>query len=600
MMKFKKFLAAAMTGAMMFGTVAMVTPVYSVYAAQYDYIITADKTEAVAGKETTINLSAGEEGTEAGVIDSDQTHQTTFTASDTSNVEVKNTTTAGEKAVVTIKDTVTAGTITITATRAGKTATINITIKEKEENPGPSTPTDKYALPDIDYETMTATITSNDPYVFLEIFKDPAKTEKASASYVFPTKEGKAVVDLGFYKATKPFGIKVYGTSNMAEKAKSDLVTVNAQPGKLSFKVNTSKPTFLESIEKGKEGRDSLTFTAENIVNYSYRSLYATAWDSLDSFDYETAKIAGTTIVVRKEATETAPAGPEAKIKIAASAKAPKVTVDYLKGTIKVTEKMEIALLGSTALVDTDYQQASKNMTIEQIAKNLKADSSQDYTIAIRTMKTDKKAASMPCFLTIKAVPALTAEGATATSENGTVTATTVENGVKLTKTGEANFQYDKSGKWVTIENDMVIASATSVKVRIAPVKADSKVPGSGSFASAEVTITPAASSEQKVPATVEVSMTEEEKAKFVAGGADSNALELALTVAVKDKDGAVVEGATVTVEVTKDGSPATGFSYASGKLTVASGTTLTASEAYVITVKCGEIASTPLTLTVQ
>ena len=311
MMKFKKFLAAAMTGAMMLGMVTTAAPAVNAYAVENTDPSTSEVPDVPTGSET--------------------------------------------------------------VTKSG-----------------------------ISYNKMTLTIESDDPYVVVEFYKDINKTEKASNTYTYPTKNGVVVVDLGFFKPTKEAGIRYYGSSLTDEEKKAVKVeSINVQQGKFSVKVDTSKNTFAEATaEKSKDFK----LTAENIDQYSYRSLYATEWEKMSKFDFNSAKVAGTTIVIRKDATAEAPASPEIKVKISASAKAPKVSIDYVKGTVKgVSEKQEIALLEGTA-IETFTQKGTKNMTVGDLAKAIGGDVTKGFTVVIRT-NDGKKAPSMPTFLYVKPAP---------------------------------------------------------------------------------------------------------------------------------------------------------------------------------------------------
>lgn len=407
MMKFKKFLAAAMTGAMMFGMVATAAPAVNAYA--------------VEGETT-----------------------------DPSTPEVPDVPTGSE-----------------TVTKSG-----------------------------ISYEKMTLTIESTDPYVVVEFYKDFTKTEKVSNTYTYPNTNGTVVVDLGFFKPTKQAGIRYYGSKLTDEEKKAIAVEpINVQEAKFSVKVDASKDNFIDAT---KDKSKNFALTAENIDQYSYRSLYATEWEELSKFNFNTAKVAGTTIVIRKDATAEAPASPEVKVKIGASAKAPKVSIDYVKGTIKgVSEKQEIALLEGTA-IETFTKKGTKNMTVTDLATAIGGDVKVGFIAVIRT-NDGKKAPSMPTFLNVKPAPEIVASGATAstTTSGAAITVEAVEGGLKLKPTG-GTFQYEKSaGKWVTITAETTIkTSEKSVNVRTAPVKEDLKKNIAGVFASNSVSITaPAAPS---------------------------------------------------------------------------------------------------------
>ena len=411
MMKFKKFLAAAITGAMMFGMVATAAPAVNAYAVEGD-------------------------------------------TTDPSTPEVPDVPTGSE-----------------TVTKSG-----------------------------ISYEKMTLTIESTDPYVVVEFYKDFTKTEKVSNTYTYPNTNGTVVVDLGFFKPTKKAGIRYYGSSLTDEEKKAIAVEpINVQEAKFSVKVDASKDNFIDAT---KDKSKNFALTAKTIDEYSYRSLYATEWKKLSKFEFNTAKVAGTTIVIRKDATAEAPASPEVKVKIGASAKAPKVSIDYVKGTIKgVSEKQEIALLEGKA-IETFTQKGTKNMTVDALAKAIGGDVKVGFTVVIRT-NDGKKAPSMPTFLYVKPAPVIVANGATATTSGAAITVEAVEGGLKLKPTDNSGtFQYEKSpntNKWMTIKGETTIKTGEkSIRVRTAPQNENLKKNLVGKFASDPVTITAPASVEDK------------------------------------------------------------------------------------------------------
>jgi len=262
MMKFKKFLAAAMTGAMMFGMVATAAPATNTYAAE---------------------------------------------SSDTDTTEKTDTDTKGEAENTPSQPTVTGGAISVK----------------------------------IDYKNYTAELesTSGDTYAFLQVWKmkkDTGDFDKASTTYSCELKEGKAIVDLSFLKATTAQGIKVYGDKDPKSLTE---VKITAQPAKLSLKYAAGK--FSGKIGKTEIGESNFILT-----DYEYRGQYGSTWAGLDTLDTVNHQSAGSTIIVRAKATDTSPAGPEAKVKIAAAAKAPKVTIDYVKGEVSFAKNTEYCIAG--------------------------------------------------------------------------------------------------------------------------------------------------------------------------------------------------------------------------------------------------------------
>ena len=349
----------------------------------------------------------------------------------------------------------------------------------------------------VDYENMILTVSTSDPYFTVDVLKTESDKEKPSKTYTYAGGEG-VKIDLGFLKIKKENILNVYGSSQ-TDKSKGSIVKIAAQPAKEKFTVDATKDNLLEALGKTDADKDT----------YKWRSSFGGNWGALDAFDFASAKVAGTTIVVRRAAVVTegkeTPAGPEAKIKVPAAPKAPKVTVDYVKDSVKVTDKMQIALLGESPVEEeTGWVDASKGMTRAQIVTALKIseeDASKAFSIVVRTAANGKKSASMPVIVPIKATSVLEvsdpADSATISVGDATVTikADKTENGVTFTISGgTATFQYDKGGnKWANITSGTEIkTSASTIKVRIAPEKEDKKVAGSGAFASNVVTLTPA------------------------------------------------------------------------------------------------------------
>ncbi|MDE7212406.1 MAG: hypothetical protein K2O03_13320 [Lachnospiraceae bacterium] len=216
----------------------------------------------------------------------------------------------------------------------------------------------------VDYENFTATITRDenvDYYVILEVLKDSTGT-KVSGTYTYPvveieipnpededdpfTKYG-AVIDLSFLKAAKDSYIRVHGNF---ESATTEPTKINAQPKKISVKYTAGQKAGEEykafSINKAALSK------AADLASYEYRTLYGSKFVGLDELDQATAEIAGTTIVIRKAAVTTgsnkddyAPASAEAKVKIPGAPKAPKVTVDYAKNTIKLPKNTQLQVM---------------------------------------------------------------------------------------------------------------------------------------------------------------------------------------------------------------------------------------------------------------
>ncbi len=204
------------------------------------------------------------------------------------------------------------------------------------------------------FEAIISSETKTDPYVILEVLKDDSGS-KVSGTYTYETNgESEIRVDLSFLKASKPSYLRVHGSS---ETATSDVKTVNAQPAKISVKYTSGQMDATKSDAENLAAafaNGKTKITAADITNnvYQYRPLYATWFEYLSGFDQAVAEVAGTTILVRKAAVDgstdpkdDAPASAEVKVKIAAAPKAPKVTVDYAKGSVKLPKKTEAQLV---------------------------------------------------------------------------------------------------------------------------------------------------------------------------------------------------------------------------------------------------------------
>lgn len=434
MMKFKKFLAAAMTGVMMFGMVATAAPAISVYA----------EGEAAAKSKYSVEVD-----------------YENFTA--------------------TIKD-----------TTAGATAKSNI-------------------------------------YVVLEVLKDKEGT-KVSSTHVYPVEEftvmeGEtekkffgAVVDLSFLKASKEAYIRVHGDS---EKDSSDIVTVSPQAKKVAIKYTSGQETLLKALSINKAAP-----TEEVLAGYEYRTLYGSNYSDLKDLDKDMVEVAGTTLVVRSKAVttgeKTAPAGVEVKVKIPAAPKAPKVTIDYVKGIFKLPKNAEAQIIfnepdtaaraagdltptswkdlsittGDQAQILGLFEETKTEAMVEALTMN-------GFTLVVRT-KAGKKAASNPAIVLVEGVDSPVQTPGT---EESSVLDEVKIGDAKLTwKVSATDITYTASGsdfeyydvaksKWVAIKSTkpVVVKTATSadvkVKVRQAGVKATKTTDGKLPSAALEVTV---------------------------------------------------------------------------------------------------------------
>ena len=394
----------------------------------------------------------------------------------------------------------------------------------------------KYSV-EVDYENFTVTIkdttasasAGSDIYVVLEVLKDKEGT-KVSSTHVYPVEEvtvaeGEtttkffgAVVDLSFLKASKEAYIRVHGNS---EKDSSDIVTVSPQAKKVAIKYTSGQETLLKALSI-----DKAAPTEEVLAAYEYRTLYGSNYSGLKDLDKDMVEVAGTTLVVRSKAVpsgeKAAPAGVEVKVKIPAAPKAPKVTIDYAKGTFKLPKNAEAQIIfnepdtttraagelkstpwkdlsittGDQALILGLFDETKAEAMVGALTKN-------GFTLVVRT-KAGKKAASNPAIVLVEGV---NTPVQTPGTEEGSVLDEVKIGDAKLTwKVSATDITYTASGadfeyydaaksKWVAIKSTkpVVVKTATSadvkVKVRQAGVKATKTTDGKLPSAALEVTV---------------------------------------------------------------------------------------------------------------
>ena len=394
----------------------------------------------------------------------------------------------------------------------------------------------KYSV-EVDYENFTATIkdttasasAKSDIYVVLEVLKDKEGT-KVSSTHVYPVEEvtvaeGEtttkffgAVVDLSFLKASKEAYIRVHGNS---EKDSSDIVTVSPQAKKVAIKYTSGQETLLKALSI-----DKAAPTEEVLAAYEYRTLYGSNYSDLKDLDKDMVEVAGTTLVVRSKAVpsgeKAAPAGVEVKVKIPAAPKAPKVTIDYAKGTFKLPKNAEAQIifnepdtttraageLKSTPWKDLSITTGDQALILglfdeTKIEAMVEALTTNGFTLVVRT-KAGKKAASNPAIVLVEGVDTPVQTHGT---EEGSVLDEVKIGDAKLTwKVSATDITYTASGadfeyydaaksKWVAIKSTkpVVVKTATSadvkVKVRQAGVKATKTTDGKLPSAALEVTV---------------------------------------------------------------------------------------------------------------
>lgn len=337
MMKFKKFLAAAMISTMTFGLVATAAPVINTYAEGDTDTAPKDVTASVVIYEGSKFVAPGygtnyyartykdKEGT---IPASDKIK---WTVEGSSNL--RKTDEADDKGEKTYIDEE-YGFLYIGMKETAK----KLTVKATSTNT--STVSDTFevnvfagAVIDIDYKDMTAKISSTDlrgdSFVFLEVSKKSGDAPGKGTIYCYEMEKGKSVnVDLSFLKLSKDVYLYVYGNKNTTP---FEQVKIAAQPKKPSVKF--------------KDG----ALNVDKLDNYEYRT-QNTGWIDGDSLDNELdrMKITGTTLFMRLAGDNEKGTLPstEVKVKISANQKAPKVTTDYAKNTIKLPKKAEIRVPG--------------------------------------------------------------------------------------------------------------------------------------------------------------------------------------------------------------------------------------------------------------
>ncbi len=249
-------------------------------------------------------------------------------------------------------------------------------------------------------------------------------------------------------------------------------------------------------------------------------------YSDLKDLDKDMVEVAGTTLVVRSKAVttgeKTAPAGVEVKVKIPAAPKAPKVTIDYVKGIFKLPKNAEAQIifnepdtttraageLKSTSWKDlsiTTGDQAQILGLFEETKTEamVEALTTNGFTLVVRT-KAGKKAASNPAIVLVEGVDTPVQTPGT---EEGSVLDEVTIGDAKLTwKVSATDITYTASGsdfeyydvaksKWVAIKSTkpVVVKTATSadvkVKVRQAGVKATKTTDGKLPSAALEVTV---------------------------------------------------------------------------------------------------------------
>lgn len=375
------------------------------------------------------------------------------------------------------------------------------------------------------YNSFEAVLTpgNDDSFVFLEVLKGKNADAKVSATYVYEV-AGKnyVTVDLSFLNPSKPIYLRGYGSSDLEKK--TEVVTVSPQPAKEKIKFDSGKilqiPDDPNDKTKMKEAMIKYyneSFGISDVLSYGYRCLYNNDGGELLDFDLDSAKMAGANIVIFKSPVEMGegkdhPKGVEVKVKIPASPKAPKVTIDYVKGQIKLPKNCEYGILDKGQLyVAEDTKGGNKTIKeiIDAVVTGLKYDKDsteklkedclrKGFCLVVRTKGNGKKCASIPAFLSVKEISSIRDDG------KGKVTKETSEvfryefasDGVTLTFSSGV-VEYKDSGKWKRIVSGKKIkGQTTSLIVRLGGIKENKRNNIMGEFPSDEIEIKPVVTSQ--------------------------------------------------------------------------------------------------------
>lgn len=447
----------------------------------------------------------------------------------------------------------------------------------------------------VNYTNYTATITlSGAKYIFLEVLKDESG-EKVSGTYGYKADASGAVtVDLSFLKAAKDQYIRAY-TDKLTDGAyvRCNPVKISAQPAKFAMKYDPVK-----GLVDGKT-KAAIEFGEANKEVYSFKTLYGSTWAPLTSTALTDKNVAGTTIIVRKTAVETqndtlgTPASAEIKVKIPAIPKAPKVTIDYVKGMVKLGKGTEYATLDNalankwTETTEADAKGADVVKLLEALKGTGKATTPTTTLLVVRTKATDKKAASQWTFVTLKDLAELTpgnsedaTVGGTLTLEEGKkLTWANTSKGISLKPEGIAFDYYDNAKKaWKAVaagkEVEVKLKNGDKLQVRAAGTKATKEAEGTFFSASTELTC-----------ATLPAKIT-------IKPSATSVKVNTKVTCEYEVVDG---NGEKLTVEASKVTWTASG----AGSPSYSSGFTPTAAGEMTITAKIGDVTGT-VTVTVE
>lgn len=442
MMKFKKFLAATMTSAMMFSTVAMAVPAVSAYA----------ETSVKTGTSETMIFHA--------------------------------------------------------AARSGEVST------------GGAITAGYYCDP---YDDGIPYLTIDDVsgnYITVEYYGKPegAEENKGLKSSVVYTRD--ELDNMGWripltgLNLKSGASFKVYGENDDTKVTPVVIAKQDNATSKLKVKVKDfTRSTLLEVMEIS-VGGSTITADAKyidkllinNMPVFVEKDGKAVENEELLPMLKQQAKIGGGTFYLKYfPSTDTVNLPPvEAKFKIAAAPKAPKVTIDYVNGGYTIPGKTSYVIAGVNAdgiilpTVTPIAVEKKESLTISQIVSGSAITGATGYAIIVESAA---KGAKMGSTIVLK-VPELDTLTVSTPSNNsaelkiggtkvGTITYT--EKGVKIKADGSKDIMYwnTSKGKFETVKStkeSKEIAFTGTLRVKVAGTKAKGSTPGA--FGSMELPIT--------------------------------------------------------------------------------------------------------------
>lgn len=367
-------------------------------------------------------------------------------------------------------------------------------------------------------------------YIYVAYYSD-LEGKKLKSTFVYTKQETMFVLPLGDLKLTKGASFRVYDEITGIDEV--ELIVVDAQSPKVKVKVSDiTEDKLLEALEITVDGTK---VTAENIKDYANLTLNIVGVDRLiaevETADDGTVTVKGVNESLLAEIKLVAKANgktgyvsyqkgngavSQAKFKVSAAPKAPKVTVDYVNGAYVVPKNASYIVTavdddGVIAIPAADAKweavTAKTTLTVDEILETLATGEGESKVvptaaaIIVQTPAGNKKMASMPVVYKVEALTALTvAEAADKKSasvksgEKEVATLAFTTTGVTVTaKVDIAYFDTTKS-KWVTLKSgkstkELPLANdgKAELKIKVLGTKASKTV--AGQFGSAEAVI---------------------------------------------------------------------------------------------------------------